>query len=233
MARALRAPRRLAVFSLGFALALVTLGPTRVSLAAARGRAARGSAKAGGRPAGGRLDGKVAIFPLKYDDDRTIYVQLERILRSKGLEVVSGVRPVDTAEQYRELAMAMGLAAFVGGDYWEKEDKARVTIQIRSGYTGRKVAVGTFKETPLHMHNEIEEKLWTKVGSSLARACVDANKPRKKGRNPLMIEAGTPLEASTAPPARARSTATAQARPAPTTQGRAAPPIKVAVEPEL
>jgi hypothetical protein len=227
MARAFRDQGRLVILVLA---AFYAFGSGRASLAAGRGRAAR----AGAKPSG-RLEGKVAIFPLKWDDDRTIYVQLERILRAKGLEVVNGVRPVDTAEQYRELATAMGLAAFVGGDYWEKEDRARVTIQIRSGYTGRKVAEGTFKETPLHMHNEVEEKLWGKVGSALVRACVDANRPRKKGRNPLMIEAGTPLEASPPPPPKPRPAPTAQARPAPArpAQARLTPPVKVAIEPEF
>jgi hypothetical protein len=227
MARGFR-DRRLAVIVLG---ALCAIVPARASVAATRGRAAKGGARTSGR-----LEGKVAIFPLKWDDDRTIYVQLERILRAKGLEVVNGVRPVDTPEQYRELATAMGLAAFVGGDYWEKEDKARVTIQIRSGYTGRKVAEGTFKETPLHMHNEVEEKLWGKVGSALVRACIDANRPRKKGRNPLMIEAGTPLEAAPQPPPpKPRPAPTAQARPAPPrpAQARVTPPVKVAIEPEF
>jgi hypothetical protein len=222
-----RQPRVRRRLVLAVAAALFVLSP---ALARARGRGPS-VAKAGAKPAG-RLGGKVAIFPLKWDDDRTIYVQIERILRSKGLEVVDGVRPVDTAEQYRELASAMGLAAFVGGDYWEKDDKARVTINVRSGYTGQKVAVGTFKETPLHMHAEVEDKLWKKVGPAMSRACVDANRPRKKGRNPLMIEAGTPLE-SPPPPVAKRPAQTAQARPVPTTQGRSAPPPRVAVEPEF
>jgi hypothetical protein len=222
-----RVHRRLVV---AVAAALLALSPAGVSFARARGPSV---GKVGPKPAG-RLGGKVAIFPLKWDDDRTIYVQIERILRSKGLEVVDGVRPVDTAEQYRELASAMGLAAFVGGDYWEKDDKARVTINVRSGYTGQKVAVGTFKETPLHMHAEVEDKLWKKVGPAMSRACVDANRPRKKGRNPLMIEAGTPLESPPPPVAKRPPVATAQPRPMPTTQGRSAPPpTKVAVEPEF
>lgn len=223
-----RHPRVRRRLVLAAAAALFALSPAGVSFARGRGPSV---GKVAAKPAG-RLGGKVAIFPLKWDDDRTIYVQIERILRSKGLEVVDGVRPVDTAEQYRELATAMGLAAFVGGDYWEKDDKARVTINVRSGYTGQKVAVGTFKETPLHMHAEVEDKLWKKVGPAMSRACVDANRPRKKGRNPLMIEAGTPLESPPPPPVAKRPIATAQPRP--TTQGRSAPPpAKVAVEPEF
>ena len=43
------------------------------------------------------------------------------------------------------------------------------------------------------MHNEIEVKLWPKIGRVLARASVEANRPRKRARNALVIEAGTPL----------------------------------------
>jgi len=140
-----------------------------------------------------RSDGKVVLFPIKYDDDRTLAVQIERILRTKGFEVVTGLRPVDTAEQYRDVATSMNLVAFVGGDYREVGEKASVTINVRSGYTGKKVIATTFKETPLHMHNEIEEKLWPKIGRVLARATAEANRPRKRARNALVIEAGTPL----------------------------------------
>jgi hypothetical protein len=184
-----------------FGLCLVVAAPS-AGLAAGRSRPAKG-----GERSSARAGAKVALFPLKYDDDRTLTVQIERILRNKGMEVVTGVRPVDTAEQYREVATAMGLAAFVGGDYIEKNDKATVTVQVRSGYTGKKLTAPTFKETPLHMHNEIETKLWAKIGPTVSRACVEANRPRKKGRNPLMIDAGSPLEAALPPPPKARPAA--------------------------
>ena len=74
-----------------------------------------------------------------------------------------------------------------------RNSRSRLTIQVRNGYTGRKVAAVTFRESNLHMRTEVEDKLWTKIGPSLARACADASKPRKRDRDPLMIEAGTPL----------------------------------------
>ena len=64
---------------------------------------------------------------------------------------------------------------------------------MRSGYSGRKVAAVTFRESPLHLRAEVEDKLWTKIGPAIARACTDASKPRKRDRDPMMIEAGTPL----------------------------------------
>jgi hypothetical protein len=141
-------------------------------------------------------EGKIVVFPFKDDDDNSIAAQVERLLKGHGLEVVTGVRPVDTAEQYREMAGTMGLAAYLEGSLKEGESKAKVTIQLRSGYTGKRVAAMTVSETKLHLRAEIEDKLWTKLGPAMARACADATKPRKRGRGPLMIEAGTPLAAS-------------------------------------
>jgi hypothetical protein len=142
-------------------------------------------------------EGKVVLLPFADDDDRSIAALVERLLQARGLEVVTNVRGVDTAEQYRELAGLVGVTAFVDGTVREREgDKnVRVTVQLRSGYTGRRVALATFKETKLHLRTEIEDKLWTRFGPAMARACVDATKPRKRGRGPQVIEAGTPLAA--------------------------------------
>jgi hypothetical protein len=178
----------------------VGVGVSGESVAAARARARAARRTAGimpttsvGMKSESKTDAKVVLFPIKYDDDRTLAVQIERILRSKGFEVVTGLRPVDTAEQYRDVATSMNLVAFVAGDYREVGEKASVTINVRSGFTGKKVIATTFKETPLHMHNEIEGKLWPKIGRVLSRASVHANRPRKRVRNPLVIEAGEPL----------------------------------------
>jgi len=142
-------------------------------------------------------EGKVVLLPFADDDDRSIAALVERLLQARGLEVLTNVRGVDTAEQFRELAGLTGVTAFVDGTVREREgDKnVRVTVQLRSGYTGRRVALATFKETKLHLRTEIEDKLWTRFGPAMARACVDATKPRKRGRGPMVIEAGTPLVA--------------------------------------
>ena len=141
-------------------------------------------------------EGKIVVFPFKGDDEGSIGALIERLLKARGLEVVTGVRPVDTPEQYRELAGTLGLIAFVDGSLKEGESSARLTIQVRSGYSGSRATLATFKETKLHLRAEIEEKLWTKLGPTMARAAVDATKPRKRGRGPLIIEAGTPLTSS-------------------------------------
>ena len=73
-------------------------------------------------------------------------------------------------------------------------------MQVRSGYTGRKLTAVTFRETKLHLRAEMEDKLWPKIGPAIARACVDANKPRKRDRAPMVIEAGVPLNVPDPPP---------------------------------
>jgi hypothetical protein len=161
------------------------------------------AAKAKGKPAHARKapraksqanqEGKVAVFPVRYDDENAFSAQIERLLRARGLEVATDVHRVDTAEQFRELSTALGFAAYVDGEYNAGPARSRLTIVVRNGYTGKKVAVTTFKETALHLRAEVEDNLWTKIGPAIARACADASKPRKRDRSPLVIEAGTPL----------------------------------------
>lgn len=138
-------------------------------------------------------EGKVAVFPIRYDDENAFSAQIHRLLRAHGLEVATDVHRVDTAEQFRELSTALGFAAYVDGEYNQGPARSRLTIVVRNGYTGKKVAVTTFKETALHLRAEVEDNLWTKIGPAIARACADASKPRKRDRSPLVIEAGTPL----------------------------------------
>src|SRR5262245_10521705 len=75
--------------------------------------------RAAGAHAGHKLSGKIAVFPIRFDDDHSISAQLQRLLRARGLEVVTDVRPVDTPEQYREVAGTLSLAALIGGRYDE------------------------------------------------------------------------------------------------------------------
>ena len=138
-------------------------------------------------------EGKVAVFPVRYDDENAFTAQIHRLLRARGLDIATDVRRVDTAEQFRELSTALGFAAYVDGEYNDSPTRSRLTIVVRNGYTGKKVAVTTFKETKLHLRAEVEDNLWTKIGPAIARACADASKPRKRDRDPMMIEAGTPL----------------------------------------
>jgi NADPH:quinone reductase-like Zn-dependent oxidoreductase len=147
-------------------------------------------------------EGKVVLLPLRDDDDHSFTSQIERLLRAHGVDVATDVRGVDTAEQFRELATHLGIAAFVEGTLKEKEGNAisKVTVQVRSGYTGRRLTLVTFRETKLHLRAEMEDKLWAKVGPAIAHACVDSAKPRKRDRDPMMIQAGIPLNVPDPPP---------------------------------
>jgi hypothetical protein len=189
-------PRRSLFSGLTTAAALAAgfmLVPAPARARATHHRSAHAAKKAPHSKAVSSLDGKIAVFPVRYDEDDGFSAQLVRILKAHGLDVATDVRRVDTAEQFRELSTALGFAAYVDGEYMDNGPRSRMTILVRNGYTGRKVAAVTFHESNLHMRTEVEDKLWTKIGPALARACADASKPRKRDRDPLMIEAGTPL----------------------------------------
>ena len=184
-----------AVATLAAALTLAAAAPTAAQARSAHRRGGHAARKA---PPRSKLvpnqEGKVAVFPVRYDDDNGFSAQIVRLLQAHGLEVATDVRRVDTSEQFRELSTALGFAAYVDAEYTQGANgRSRVTIQVRSGYTGRKVAVVTFRETNLHLRSEVEDNLWTRIGPAIARACTDASKPRRRDRDPLMIEAGTPL----------------------------------------
>ena len=202
-----QAPRRLhrPGVSLVVAPLLAALAAVSPSAAHARGHRAKAKATQAVHKRAPKivpnLEGKIVVFPFRDDDDNSFSAQVERLLKGHGLDIVTGVRRVDTAENHREIANTMGIVAFVDGNVREKGDIARVTVEVRSGYTGRKIAATTFKETKLHLRAEIEDKLWTKVGPAMARACADVDKPRLRTRGPQVIEAGTPLAAKDTAPA--------------------------------
>jgi len=197
----LRSPRAGVFSRVSLAVGLLAVVATAAFAAPAHARhAAKGKAKAAHArkaPRGPKItpnqEGKIALFPVRYEDDNGFSPLLERVLRAHGLDVKTDVRRVDTAEQFRELSTALGFAAYVDSEFNDGPVRSKLTIVVRSGYTGKKVAVTTFRETKLHMRTEVEDNLWTKIGPAIARACTDAAKPRKRDRDPLVIEAGTPL----------------------------------------
>jgi hypothetical protein len=137
--------------------------------------------------------GKLVLFPFR-DDDDDLSGQVERLLRAHGLEVMTGVRPVDSAEQYRDMATQLMLAGYVEGSVRGEGARAKVTVRLRSGYSGRIVAQPTFGDSHGNLRHELGEKLWKRLGPAVTRACKEASKPRKKSRTMLTIDAGTPLE---------------------------------------
>jgi hypothetical protein len=149
--------------------------------------------------------GKVVLFPFHSDDD-AISNHVERLLRAHGLDIMTGVRPVDSAEQYRDMATQLTLVGYVEGSVRGTGAKARVTVRLRSGYSGRIVTQPTFGHSGGNLRRELGEKLWEKLGPAVTRICKEATKPRKRSRTMLTIDAGTPIE--TTPPEQPKSSTT-------------------------
>ncbi len=140
--------------------------------------------------------GKVVVFAFRNDDGDELSTQVGQLLAARGLELVPGVRPVDTPEQFRDVATHLALVGYVDGDVRGTDAKTRLTIRVRSGFTGRHVSQAVFTDSRANLARELSDKLWTKLAPSIAHACTDATKPRKASRNTLQINAGTPLTAS-------------------------------------
>lgn len=137
--------------------------------------------------------GKVVVFAFK-NDDGEVSTQVAQLLDARGLQVMTGVRPVDTVTQFRDVATSLGVAAFVDGEIKGTEERMRVIVRLRNGYSGRKVAEATFTDAHSKMPGQISSKLWAKLGGTMARACVDARKTRRKSRDVMQINAGTEVE---------------------------------------
>jgi hypothetical protein len=164
--------------------------------------------------------GKVVLFPFRNDDDAEVSKHVGLLLKARGLEVVTGVRPVDSAEQYREMATHLMLVGYVDGTVRGTGAKAKVTVRLRSGYSGRIVAQPAFVDSRGNLRHELGEKLWKRLGPPVARVCKQAAKPRKRSRTTLTIDAGTPIETTPRDPPPAAPAKTASA-PAPTPKASA------------
>ena len=138
--------------------------------------------------------GKVAVFAFGGTDTYSVRDHVIKALTDRGMKVEAALPPVDTAEQYRDMGAVMDLAAYVHGHVKElPADHAVATIVIRSGVTGKKLSTATFTGYRRGLPEDVEEKLWERLGATFARACVEASKPRPHHNQPMRIEAGTPL----------------------------------------
>ena len=138
--------------------------------------------------------GKFVVFTFAGEGGHRVQQQVVSSLRAKGLKVITNLRPVDSAEQYREMAVTLNLVAYVDGEYVGEGDQASATVYVRSGVTGLRAASTTFAGERRTLVAEVGRGLWDRISPDLSRLCVDAAKPRKAERAPLRIEAGTPLE---------------------------------------
>jgi len=168
------------------------------SRADARGRGAgHGSKARASQPArddSGPASGKIAVFAFDGDDVTSVRKHVVQALSNQGLHVDTSLRPVQTAEEFRDLGATLDLAAYVHGRIKELPgDKAQATIVVRSGVTGRTIATATITGYRRGLRFDVEEKLWSNVGKAITRACKDATRPRRPVNAPMHIEAGTPL----------------------------------------
>jgi hypothetical protein len=157
--------------------------------------------------------GKLVLFPFLDDDGNDVSSQVERLLRARGLEIMTGVRPVDSAEQYRDMATQLMLAGYVDGSVRSTGARAKVTVRLRSGYSGRVVAQPTFSDSHGNLRHELGDKLWKRLGPAVTRVCKEASKPRKRSRTMLTIDAGTPIDSTTRDQPPRSPTTTASANP--------------------
>jgi hypothetical protein len=165
--------------------------------------AARAQAKEAAAPKDPPLpppQGKFAVFTFAGEGGGHILQQkVVNALRAKGLKVITNLRPVDSAEQYREMSLTLNLVGYFDGEWTAEGDQASATVYLRSGVTGMRTASTTFAGEKRTLAAEVGKGLWERLSLDLAQLCVEAAKPRKAERAPLRIEAGTPLPNRSSP----------------------------------
>ncbi|HLK93367.1 MAG TPA: hypothetical protein VKZ18_25975 [Polyangia bacterium] len=137
--------------------------------------------------------GKVAVFSFTGDDAETVRRQVMHLLKAKGMKVMTNLRPVDSAEQFREMSVALNLVAYVDGEVTIEGNDGSATVFVRNGATGMRTASATVAADRHQLGASLSKEIWEKIGPALSQATADAAKPRKPGREPMRINAGTPL----------------------------------------
>ncbi len=140
---------------------------------------------------GPSVSGKVAVFGFTGDGAARVQQVVVSTLRTRGLQVTTGLRPVDSADQYREMAAALRLAAYIDGSVGG--DGSHATVNVRSGMTGRRIASVRFSGERSALAADVGDRFWPRTGPQLARLCAEAAK-RKGGGKAMRINAGTQVE---------------------------------------
>jgi hypothetical protein len=144
---------------------------------------------------GAHPKGKVAVFVFKGDDIyEPVRAAVVRLLRAKGLNVTATLRPVDSAAQYREMSYTLNLGVFVEGEMTGEGARQSAVIHLRSGLSGQRIATAKFSGPTRDIVGAVGRTLWPRVGGPMMRACSSASRPRRREREPLRIEAGTPTD---------------------------------------
>jgi hypothetical protein len=142
------------------------------------------------------VGGRVAVFGFTGEGAAHVQQVVVNTLRMRGLQVMTSLRPVDSAEQYRDMAATLGLAAYIDGKVGSGGAGGQATVQVRSGVSGRRIASLRFSGDHGALASDVGDRLWPKMGPQLTRLCAEAAKPRKSGRRVMRIDAGTPLGSS-------------------------------------
>jgi hypothetical protein len=159
---------------------------------------ARGGSRSKAKSYGPAVSGKVAVFGFTGDGAARVQQVVVSTLRTRGLQVTTSLRPVDSAEQYREMAGTLRLAAYIEGTVGGSGSQGQATVHVRSGITRRRIASVRFAGDRGALASDVGSGFWPRTGPQLARLCAEAAKPRKGGRHAMRINAGTPIE-TTAP----------------------------------
>jgi hypothetical protein len=166
---------------------------------ALRPAAAGAGSRAKSKSDGPSVAGKVAVFGFTGEGAARVQQVVVSTLRTRGLQVTTTLRPVDSAEQYREMAATLQLAAYIDGAVGSAGSRGQATVHVRSGVTGRRIASVRFSGDRGALADDVGSGLWPRTGGQLTRLCAAAAKPRKGAQRALRIDAGTPLEPATDP----------------------------------
>jgi hypothetical protein len=136
---------------------------------------------------------KVAVLAFSGDDAEPVRRQVMHVLRSKGIRLMTSLRPVDSPEQFREMSAALKLVAYVDGEVAIDGASASATVFVRNGASGMRTASATFAGDRRLLGAVIAKTLWERIGASMSEAVADAAKPHKGVREPMRLNAGAPL----------------------------------------
>jgi hypothetical protein len=148
---------------------------------------------------GAHAKGKVAVFAFKGDDVyEPVREAVVKLLRAKGLNVTATLRPVDSAAQFREMSYALNLGAFVEGEITGDGPHQTAVIYLRSGMSGKRIASVKMTGPTPQLVGTVGHKVWPSFGGAMIRSCSSAAHPRAREREPLRIEAGSPIDETVA-----------------------------------
>jgi hypothetical protein len=139
---------------------------------------------------------KVATFAFTNDAGEAVRKQVHHVLKSKGLKIDTSLRPLfDNAEQFRDTATQLALVGYIDGEVESDRAGGSATIFFRDASTGLRSWSFTFTGDRRQLPATIGKQLWEQLLPAVARASAAlAAGPRKLEREPLRINAGTPLQ---------------------------------------